>query len=487
MQSRRDRVMAYNFTVGRLGTAMLEGDPDAVDAPMRRTRTGTYIGAAIAVLLCVGFLVFGLLFPGGATAWRQEGRMVVDRDSGATYLYSGGILRPVDNYASALLVQGGKAEVSVVSANSLAGVPVGGPVGITDAPDSLPLSGNEAVWRLCALRPEESDGGREADRGRTALVIGRAPAPNPLPDDGAVLLSGPDSTPHLLWRGSLLRLDEEGGAVQALGYGTSRALSVDAAFLNTVPTAPDLTAPEVADAGAPAGTVAGEERRVGQVFAVATPGQPDQHYLMTGTGLVPLTLTEAQLLLADPDVSEVAYPGAVPGAVPLPAGEAHARLAPGAEAAGGQEPLLPATPPTLVETGPRVPCLRLDPDGSTSLTLDDPASIEAWPVQERPSVAAGCPTPELIGIPSGGGALVRARPVGGGGASPTHYLVTDAAAKYPVADDGALQALGYSTAEAVPVPTSLLRLLPTGPLLIQEAAALPLAPSVRAGGAECPR
>ena len=32
MQSRRDRVMAHNFTVGRLGTAMLEADPDAVDA-----------------------------------------------------------------------------------------------------------------------------------------------------------------------------------------------------------------------------------------------------------------------------------------------------------------------------------------------------------------------------------------------------------------------------------------------------------------------
>lgn len=107
-------------------------------------------------------------------------------------------------------------------------------------------------------------------------------------------------------------------------------------------------------------------------------------------------------------------------------------------------------------------------------------------MQEQPGIAPGCPTPDLVGIASGRGALAAARPVGGGGASTTRYLVTDSPAKYPVLDDAALTALGYQTGQAVPVPTSLLRLLPSGPVLDPEAAALPLAPPNTAEDAGCP-
>ncbi|QUX27498.1 type VII secretion protein EccB [Nocardiopsis akebiae] len=481
MQSRRDRVMAHNFTVGRLGTAMLEGDPDAVDAPMRRTRTGTYIGIAIGAVLCIGFLVFGLIFPGGATSWREEGRLIVDRDTGASYVYSAGVLRPVANGASARLIQGADAAVSLVSAKSLEGVPVGGPVGIAGAPDSLPTEAGleEAVWRVCALRPEDEEG----ELGRTALVVGTAPAPFHPSAEQAVLVSGPDGGQHLLWNGTRLRLDTEGGAVQALGYGTSSALPVTSAFLNTVPTGPDLTAVEVPGAGEDGGEMAGEPRLVGQVFAVSTPGQSDQHYLLTRDGLVPLSVTQALLLLADPDVADAAYPDAPAEALPLPAGEAHTRLS---DAQGPREERHPETPPELVGTGAGAPCLRLAPDGSLSLSVDDPAGVEAWPVQERPGIAPGCPTPDLVGIASGRGTLAAARPVGGGGGATTHYLVTDSAAKYPVVDETALTSLGYEAAQAVPVPTSLLRLLPSGPVLDPDAAALPLASSSVVEDAGCP-
>ncbi|MFI6576138.1 type VII secretion protein EccB [Nocardiopsis sp. NPDC050513] len=481
MQSRRDRVMAHNFTVGRLGTAMLEADPDAVDAPMRRTRTSTFIGLAIAALLCVGFLVFGLIFPGGATTWRQEGTLVIERDSGAAYVYSDGTLRPVANYASARLIQGQQANASLVNAGSLEGVPVGGPVGIPGAPDSLP--GEEAlasaVWRVCAL--PEDDG-----RARTALTIGAAPDPTPPGDGEAVLLSGPDGGRHLLWRGTRLRLDEEGGAVQALGYGTSPAYPVTAAFLDTVPTGPDLTAPVVPGAGTPGPALAGAQRRVGQVFAVSTPDQPDQNYLLTGEGLAPLTLTEALLLLADPENGAAAYPGAAPETVTLAAAEAHANLAAGGEDATSEDTRLPATPPELRSVDGRLPCLRLGDGGSLSATLDESGSVSALPVQEVPAIAPGCPTPDLIGIPSGGGAVARARPVGGDTGSSTHYVVSDAGAKFPVPDDDVLASLGVGTGSATEVPTSLLRLLPTGPLLHPDVAALPLGPSERAENPGCP-
>ncbi|MDT0331171.1 type VII secretion protein EccB [Nocardiopsis lambiniae] len=479
MQSRRDRVMAHNFTVGRLGTAMLEADPDAVDAPMRRTRNGSYIGLAIGVLLCVGFLVFGLIFPGGANSWRQEGRIVIDRNGGATYLYSGGVLRPVDNLASARLILGEGATSSLVSQRSLEGETVGGPVGIAGAPDTLPEG--EGVWRLCAIEPVA---GREPVRGRTALTVGEAPEPRVPGARHAVLVSGPDETTYVLWQGTRLRLEEDSGGVQGLGYGTSPVLPVSSAFLNAVPEGPDLVAPTVPGTGEAGPALAGSERRVGQVFSVSTPGQDDQHYLLTRDGLVPLTLTRALLLLADTEISGPAYDGASPEAVPLPASEVHANLAEG-EASPESEGL-PVAPPVPVEVGPGVPCLRWETDGTMLLTMDAPSSIRAWPVQERPFVEAGCPTPDLVGIPAGEGGLVRARAAAGSEAAPTHYVVTDTAAKYPVADDASLQALGYAAEDAVPLPTSLLRVLPTGPQLNQEAASLPLASSPRAGGTSCP-
>lgn len=482
MQSRRDRVMAYNFTVGRLGTAMLEGDPDAVDAPMRRTRGGTYLGLGLGALLCIGFLVFGLIMPGGATSWRQEGGVVIDKDGGATYLYSQGTLRPVDNLASARLIVGEGADPSLVKPASLEGTPVAGPVGIPGAPDALPEEGAPAVWRYCALPPIED---QETPRGRTALVAGDASPPRSPELDQGILVSEPDGAVHLLWGGTRLRVKEESGGFQALGYGTSPVLPVSNAFLGTIPEGPDLEAPPVTGAGDPGPESLDSGHRVGRVFAVSTPDQQDQHYLLTHEGLVPLTLTEALLLLADPDVSGPAYDDASPEAVPLSASEVHRALASGASAPENASGL-PTAPPTALDLGSAVPCMRWEEDGTPLLTVDDPEGIKAWPVQERPFVDPGCPTPDLVGIPSGVGGAVRALPVGGTETSPTFFVVTDSAAKYPVADDAALGALGYTAAGAVPLPASLLRVLPTGPLLSQEAAPLPLATSPRAEGQACP-
>ncbi|MEY9213886.1 type VII secretion protein EccB [Thermobifida halotolerans] len=482
MQSRRDRVQAHTFMVRRLSTAMLEGDPDAVDAPMRRTRTGNLIGLVIAALLCVGFLVFGLIFPGGASTWRQEGSLIVEKETGATYLYSDGMLRPVANFASAKLIQGDQLSVRSVSAASLEGVPKGGPVGITGAPDSLPDAGSpeSRVWRLCAVPPTDDL------PARTALTITDGPPLEALPHDLAVLAATPDGEHHLLWRGARMRLDTENGALEALGYGTTAALEVTEAFLESVPAAPDLAAREVAGRGEAGPTLANRPTAVGQVFVVAGDGERDrQHYLLTRDGLVPLTATESRLLLAHPDTRD-AYGENSPVAVEIAAGDVRDHLADDGQTRTADDTALPGSPPDLFPTDLAVPCLQLTGDGGLALTTQAVDAISAWPVQETPSVAPGCPTPDLVGIPSGGGGLVAARPAGGTSGDPTYYLVTDAAAKYPVPNASVLGTLGYDPAAAAPVPTSLLRLLPTGPLLDPGAAALPVTPSTRAENTECP-
>ena len=45
------------------------------------------------------------------------------------------------------------------------------------------------------------------------------------------------------------------------------------------------------------------------------------------------------------------------------------------------------------------------------------------------------------------------------------FLVVETGAKYPLLDDAAAAALGYAASAAVPVPATVLALLPTGPEL----------------------
>ncbi|RCV56185.1 type VII secretion protein EccB, partial [Marinitenerispora sediminis] len=426
MQTRRDRVQAHTFVVGRLGTAMLEADPDAVDAPMRRTRTGSFIGLAIGALLCVGFLVFGLIFPGGAQSWRQEGRLIVEKETGATYLYADGVLRPVANYASARLIQGAQMSVASVSSASLEGVPKGGTVGIPGAPDTLPpAEGDPATWLLCAIPPTADHSAR------TSLTVSPDAAAAALPADRGMLVADPDGNRHLLWRGTRLQLDTDNGALEALGYGTSPVLPVTDAFLDTVPAAPELAAPGVAGLGDPGPAIAGRPTTIGQVFVVAGGGDQDQYYLLTRDGLVPLTATDSRLLLTHPAVQADAYGGDTPTAVELTPADLRGVLAEDSTIDRPDDSPFPASPPELVALDGQTACLRLGTDGDLELVVRPVGDIHAWPVQEAPEIAPGCPTPDLMGIPAGGGALVEARPVGGSTDTPTYYLVTDAAAKFP--------------------------------------------------------
>ncbi|MFL1379616.1 MULTISPECIES: type VII secretion protein EccB [unclassified Nocardiopsis] len=480
MQSRRDRVQAHDFMMGRLGTAMLESDPNAVDAPLRRTRNTFYIGLALGAVLCVGFLVFGLIFPGGSTSWRQEGRLILVRDTGASYLYSQGVLRPVDNYTSARLIQGEGMAVSLVREASLEGVPRGGPVGIPAAPDSLPTGEIGTVWRLCALPSAEGDAPR------TSLTLDDAEGMVVPPPEYAVPVVGPDGRRHLLWAGSRLELDVAGGAVEAMGYGTVPALPVSDSFLAAVPEGPGLTAPAVPGLGEVSGVAGLEARRVGTLFTVPAGNGASQDYLLTRDGLVPLTATEAALLLASPATREEAYAGAEPTAATLSAGEVQRLLAPDAEAGEVLAAGLPAVPPEAVPEGSGNPCLVVDPSGESSLALSPDSSITALPVQQVPGFSPGCPTPDLVGVPAGGGALVRAAPEAGRSDAPTYYLVTEDAAKFPLLDADTVTALGYTEEEAVTTPNSLLRLLPTGPMLHPALAAQPLTSPQDPAAQPCP-
>ncbi|MGW3150331.1 type VII secretion protein EccB [Streptomyces sp. NPDC001177] len=476
MHSKRDQVQAHLFLMGRLTSSMLRADPDAPESPQGRTNRGVAISLLIAVILSAGAFVFGLISPGTKDSWHSSGALIVDQDTGSRYLYLDGRLRPVRNYASVLLLGGGGLKSTTVHTSSLQGTAHGTPVGIPGAPDALPKSGQLSTgpWQVCSTAVPEAAPGQPGKRAATTLVVGAAADGDALGARDGLLVSAPDSTLHLIWRGSRLRLDSRSGAREALGYGSVPAVPVTAAFLNALPAGPDLTPPEVPGRGGAGPALGGRATRVGQVFQVTAPGTEGRFYLLRRDGLVPLTATSAALALGDPDTRAEAYQGRPATALRLGADALKGHLAPSDSATQGPAKA-PPSPPEPVETGgDRAACVRTQsgdegPRVSVSLVRD----LSFGPAAEPPTegFTPACSPADRVSVTPGGGALVHALDAGGGALGDTVYLVTDTGMKYRVPTPDAMKALGYESTRPLGLPSLLLAMLPTGPDLSPAAAA----------------
>ncbi|AKZ54119.1 putative membrane protein [Streptomyces ambofaciens ATCC 23877] len=476
MHSKRDQVQAHLFIMGRLASAMLRTEPDAPESPLGRTNRGAAIGVIIAVLVCAGAFVFGLIRPGGNDSWRSGENLVVDKQTGARYLYLDGRLRPVRNYASARLVTGGDLGVTTVGTSSLAGTPHGSPVGIPDGPEALPGTGDldRTPWLVCSGVLPRTTG---VVATTTTLALG-ADAPEDVPGGRrlgggeGMLVAGPDDATYLLWQGSRLRVDERAKAAEALGYGDVTPRPVSAAFLDAFPLGPDLAPAEVPGRGEKGPELAGRSTRVGQLFKVDVPGSPPRYHLLTREGLVPLTDTGAALLLGDERTREKAYGGAAAAVTTLGADTLAGHLAPDARGSGAAD--LPATPPEAVTTPTgSVACAEVDSadSGVRVGTSVLPEAALPEPVQPpAPEVEPGCLKVDSIAVRTGKGALVRASSASGSALGDTTYLVTDEGVKYRLLSQEAVKALGYEGLRARTMPSPMLAMLPSGPDLTPEAA-----------------
>ncbi|WNI21445.1 type VII secretion protein EccB [Streptomyces sp. ITFR-16] len=466
MRSKRDQVQAHTFMMGRLTSGMLLADPDAPESPLGRTTRGALIGIIVGILIAAGAFVYGLLRPGGNDSWRGGDSLIVNKDTGARYLYSDGRLRPVRNYASALLIGGAGLKTTTVGTNSLKGTPVGAPVGIAGAPDGVPDPGDleRSAWEVCS-----TGGGEE-----TTLVPG-APVENlPIGAGSALVVQGPDNRTYLMWQGSRLELDEKSGAAESLGYGAVAPRPVSAAFLDTLVSGPKLATPKVTGRGAKGPVLAGRKTRVGQVVRV-TAGSGSQDYVVQKDGLHAVTATQSALLLGDPDTRRKAYADASPAAVAIGVSDLRAHQAPGTAGSDPSVTGLPDSPPSALRlpTG-QAACTRIDPDGGavrvTSVRIAETV-LSPYAAADSTALIPACVTVDHVVTRPGRGTLVRVLGAAGATVGNTTFLVGDDGVKYRVADAEALAALGYSDGDAVKVPSTLLSLLPTGPDLNTKAAA----------------
>ncbi|MBB5111273.1 type VII secretion protein EccB [Micromonospora echinospora] len=456
MRTRRDQVQAYRFVTRRIVSALLSGDPETNDLPMRRLGMAVFGSVIAAAVVLGGVGAYGQLTSNSAPL--EPNTLVIERETGATYYFGEDrVLRPTLNYASArLIVNDAAAKPRTMSQASIKDRPRGRLVGIVGAPDDLPdrksLVG--LPWSVCDV-PDPND----TQRSTTHLVIDRTlPGGTALTDRAVVVRTG--EARYLLTGGSRLRVAGDDQALVALKMAGVTNLTVGQQLLNAVPVGPVLRKPTIDGDGGPSGlAVAGRPARIGQVYQAA-----GQYYVLTRQGLATVREVTALLLLG--------RGGEVTQITPDEAGRllTDQRLEPDG---------LPARLPTPHEVRPgrTVLCAtyRPGPAGqppTTTLEVFDSPPAELTGATAMPSRQGGrdaVRTAENVLLPGGKGVLAQATAGESGkpAAGSTVYLITAQGIRYPLGTAGgdAKSALGYGEVTPVAVPASLLALVPTGPTL----------------------
>ncbi|HEX5540321.1 MAG TPA: type VII secretion protein EccB [Micromonospora sp.] len=444
MRTRREQVQAYRFVTRRIVSALLSGDPETNDLPMRRLGLAVFGSVMVAAIVFAGAGVYGLLTKRGGSV--ADHTLVIERETGAKYVYLDGTLYPVLNYTSARLILNAAApEVRTMSQASLRGLTRGQAVGIPNAPDALPESKAllRQPWRVCNTvipsRPSDP---------LTHVVLGHhLPGGAPLADIS--LLVSANDVRYLLWDGKRLKVSGK-AALAALRLSAVQPMPVDRQFLEAVPSGPDLRVIPVPGTGEAGRSIGGSAAQVGDVFLTS-----GQYYVLTREGLVAIGEVSARLRLADGGEAREITPQAAGSAL------AQATVEPEDFPQEIPPPVTKATAVCTTHT-PGTTATALDVFTSTP---DELTATGTNSMQVRQTERDRVPVVDRVLISGGEGALVQVasatEPVVPGS---TLYLVTDQGLKYPLGA-GSQEALGYGDVTPVGIPASVLALVPTGPAL----------------------
>jgi len=451
MPSRHEQVRAHRFVTRRIVSAMLLGEPESTELPARRLAMSLFGSLIVATIVLAVVGVIGFINPTGGKP--EENDIIIMRETGARFVYVEGTLHPVLNYASALLIVGTPSpQVRTMSRKSLQQLPGGPPVGIRDAPDPPPAA--DALvglpWSVCSSPPAGTSGAVS-----TQVYVGTVPSGGSALGDQALLVSteqtGTGLPMYLLWNDHRLRINDA-TTLTALELASTAPVRIGAQLLNSITAGPDLQPVQLTGAGATsAKDVAGRPGKIGQVYRS---GQ--QNYVLTGSGLATIGAVMAALLTAN---------GSAPTEI-TPAEAAQALSNDKVEPEGFPQ----SRPKIRGVTDPQV-CAAFRPATAGTQPIAIQVYANATPTKDTDSGAVtqdGTLTADHVRVPEGHGALVRIQPAPGVTAETTVYLITDQGFAYPLQDGNNVKtqsALGYAGENPVPIPASLLALIPLGPTL----------------------
>jgi type VII secretion protein EccB len=440
MQSRRDLFHAHRLMTQRAALALLRGEPDVPDHPLRRLNVAAFSSFLVAVIAAVLFFIWGLLGHGGSALQDQGGTLAIDKATGQAYVFcqNGRELCPAVNYASArLALQSLPVNQVTVSQSALAKYPRGPEIGIPGLP---PLPGSSLLvrqpWSVCT---QTSVVGLQTT---TTLVGGARTGGSPL---------GSSALPAVAQGQDWLILGAQRMAVQPAvlrDLTSTQPVTVPSAWLDALPQGPAFAAPVITGLGGTVTGPAGTPVRVGQVYKVSVAGAT-QYYVMLSTGLATISQTQARLLEFEPGAPTPA--SLTPSQVN---GHQSASLVPG----GG----LPSTVPAFASASQSAPLCVVYSGGSGALT----PQVET--AGQVPSGAAETDFPagvDQVALPSGAGALVADAPGTGQDTGAISYFLVTGARRYALASTEVASLLGYSLSQAVVLPAGVVDLIPQGPAL----------------------
>lgn len=453
MRTKREQVQAHRFVIRRIVSGLVQGNPEALEFPMRRTAGSMIGGLAVALLVFAGFWVVGLIF--GSADWRDkpEGAIVIDEEAGATFVYLDKALYPVENITSArlFLEKGADAPVFQTSSADLLDVPRGDLFGIENAPDQVPPADRLVglPWQVCSA-PKRGN-----DKEQVSHITLSAPkADDRLRKEGLLVVAGEEYS--VLWNDLRFAVGDP-AMLAAIDFQADEAVSVDPVFLAGIRQGPEFKPPTIPGDGDAHEIPEHDDAENGDFFKSA-----DTVYVLTSMGFAKATHFDQMLL----NNGVPPTPGQLPSTALEQVGT-HKLY---------DHDLWPETlddlgEPPLSESG--VICAVYDSSDSDDVAIATyppgkaPDAITGASATTKESDADEVSTAEHVWTPAGKGALVREQG-SESSAGGTVYLITGTH-RYGLAED-AVESLGYSGATPTPVPWSLVALVPEGPELSRTAA-----------------
>ena len=452
MQNRKDLLQAHRLMTQRSALALICGEPDSPNQPLRRLNLGTISGVLVGAIAAGVFAVLGLIAPGSASGLTRPGTLVIDSGSATAYVpCDGGKLCPALNEASALLALDSASVRRVnVSQASLSHYSIGPTIGVAGLPQDLPGASDlvSGPWAVCAAS------------GVTTLVGGRSVGGTALGAASAELATTGQAGDWVLWNGARLLIQPQ--VAQTL-FPAMQVQTVPLAWLDALPQGPDFTAPQIPGQGTVVTGPGGTPATAGQVY-----GQPSgggaaaQDYVLLASGkLAQISATQAQLLEREPGA---------PAQRPISPSMATGDLSGTPIPANG----LPSTVPALAPVTSAL-CVRYGPGlqrqiitGGTVPAGATPAG--ATPTGATPTGATSAASVSQVWLPPAHGALAGAAP-GSTASGVTSYFLVTGATRYALSSQSVAAVLGYDLkTQSTVLPAALLDLLPSGPALNPNAA-----------------
>ncbi len=460
MQNRKDLLQAHRLMTQRAGLALLQGEPDTAERPLRRMNMATFAGVMIAALAVAIFWILGILTHSGAAGLPSAGRVVID-ENGNSYVQcqQGGraLLCPAINNASARLAAGvaagpGAVAVQRASLASLASFPRGPVIGIAGLP---PLPSPAALvhgpWSVCVRTVSNPTTGQQQI---STLVAGHSVGGQQVGSNGAVLVQAQNQE-WLVWNDQRLAITNAVAAL--LPGGAEGPVQVPFQWVNALIRGPAFAPLVPPDFGRPATNSPGGFETIGHVYTVDSAGGT-LWYVQLRDGLAQISQTEFELLQTDLQAQQTS----------LSLSDVGSHLSKTTEFSPQD---LPAVLPRLVSGDPAMPLCAVynragqRPDGG-EVTVGGAIPSGAQPVPAASSVTARADPPvDQVWLPPGAGALVSAIQTPG---QPTAYVLVAGARKYALASPAFAAALGYTmglpcTGQCTVVPANIMNLIPSGP------------------------